>query len=144
MSVRDIDFTPFYDFSILFWDCSDSEVYFGTVQIVRYILGLFRQWGIFWDCSDSEVYFGTVQTVRYILGLFRQCGIFLCLLFFIFRLIKCIRGIDFACDFNNFSIRFWNCSDSVVFFFTEDNHVENIQTWIILQPIAEVGGGNKR
>ena len=28
---------------------------------------------------------------------------------------SCARGINFACN-NNFWIRFWNCSDSVVFF----------------------------
>ena len=56
---------------------------------------------IFQNCSDSVVYF------------------FVCCFSF-FRLIKCIRGIEFACDFNDFSIRFWNCSDMQcgIFFFS--------------------------
>jgi hypothetical protein len=51
----------------IFWNCSDSVVYFRTVPTVWYILELFRQCGIFWNCSDSVVYFGTVPTVWYIL-----------------------------------------------------------------------------
>ena len=109
-------------FSIRFWNGSDSVVFyvslldFGTVPTVWYffvflfdfgtvptawyfllfyqILELFRQCGIFFFLLD----FGTVPTVWYflffyqILVLFRQCGIFC------------------------FSIRFWYCSNSVVFF----------------------------
>ena len=58
-------------FSITFWRCSDSVVFF------YYILEMFRQCGIFcfsitfWRCSDSVVFF------YYILEMFRQCGIFL-------------------------------------------------------------------
>jgi hypothetical protein len=93
-------------FSIWFWNCSDSMVFFvflldfRTVPTVWYflffywILELFRQCGIFcfsigfWNCSDSVVFsvflldFGTVPSVWYflffylILELFRQCGIF--------------------------------------------------------------------
>ena len=87
---RGIDFAFFYDFvycilelfrqcgilcfSIIFWNCSDSVVffvfllYFGTVPTVWYfvffycILELFRQCCmlcfsiVFWNCSDSVVF----------------------------------------------------------------------------------------
>jgi len=68
LCVRGIDFASFYDFSIGFWNCSDSVVFF------YWILELFRQCGIFlldfgtvptvlyfsigfWNCSDSVVFF---------------------------------------------------------------------------------------
>jgi hypothetical protein len=35
---------------------------FGTVPAVWYFLELFRQCGIFWNCSDSVIFFGTVHT----------------------------------------------------------------------------------
>jgi hypothetical protein len=63
-----IDFASFYDFSIGFWNCSDSVVFF------YWVLELFRQCGIF------LLGFGTVPTVVFfywVLELFRQCGIFL-------------------------------------------------------------------
>ena len=67
--VRILDFASFFDFSIVFWNCSDSVVFFvfllylGTVPTVWYflfsycILGLFRQCGIF------LLYFETVPTM---------------------------------------------------------------------------------
>ena len=80
--VRVIDFAFSYDFSIGFWNCSHSVVFF------YWILELFLQCGIFlldfgivptvwyfsigfWNCSHSVVFF------YWILELFPQCGIFL-------------------------------------------------------------------
>ena len=85
-----LDFGPVptvWYFSIQFWTCSDSVVFF-------YILDLFR----FWTCSDSVVFFYTI------LDLFRQCGIFL-------------LDFGPVLTVWYFSIRFWTCSDSVVFFY---------------------------
>ena len=73
----------------------------------------------FWNCSDSVVFFflvdfGIVQTVWYflffwqILELFRQCGIFLLFC----QILEFFRQCGIFC----FSVRFWNCSDSVVCF----------------------------
>jgi hypothetical protein len=52
-----INFASFYDFTVRFWNCSDSVVFFGTVPTVWYFLELFRQCGICWNCSDSVVFF---------------------------------------------------------------------------------------
>jgi hypothetical protein len=54
----------------VFWNFSDSVVYFGTFPTVWCILELFQQCGIFRNCSDSVVYFETVPTAWYILKLF--------------------------------------------------------------------------
>jgi hypothetical protein len=51
-----INFASFYDFTVRFWNCSGSVVFFGTVPTVWYFLELFRQCGIFWNCSDSVVF----------------------------------------------------------------------------------------
>ena len=92
--VRILDFASFFDFSIVFWNCSNTVVFFvfllylGTVPTVWYflffycILGLFRQCGIFcfpivsWDCSDSVVFFYCI------LELFRQWYFLFCVLWY--------------------------------------------------------------
>jgi hypothetical protein len=120
---------------IVFWNCSDSVGFcfpfyllaFGTVSTVLvfvfhfiyWLLELFRQcWFLFsilfigfWNCSDScgfcfpfyLLVFGTVPTVLvfifhfiyWLLEMFRQCWFLFSILF----------------------IGFWNCSDSVGFYF---------------------------
>jgi hypothetical protein len=96
-------------FSIGFWSCSNSVVFF------YWILELFQQCCIFlldvgtfptvlyfsigfWSCSNSVVFF------YWMLELFQQCCIFL---------------LDFGAvpTVLYFSIGFWNCSNSVVFFY---------------------------
>ena len=92
--VRILDFASFFDFSIVFWNCSNTVVFFvfllylGTVPTVWYflffycILGLFRQCGIFcfpivsWDCSDSVVFFYCI------LELFRHWYFLFCVLWY--------------------------------------------------------------
>ena len=46
MYVRVIDFAPFYDFSIRFWNCSDSGIFFKFSLFNGY--GFFLNWD--WDC----------------------------------------------------------------------------------------------
>ena len=97
----------FYDFSMVFWNCSDRVVFFAFTFISTIFL---------W-------YFGTVPTEWYfllsllflrffygILELFRQSGIF-CFHFY----------------FYDFSMVFWNCSDRVVFFVF--NFISTIFLW---------------
>ena len=96
-----------YDFSMVFWNCSDRVVFFALTFIPTIFL---------W-------YFGTVPTEWYfllsllflrffygILELFRQSGIF-CFNFY----------------FYDFVMVFWNCSDRVVFFVF--NFISTIFLW---------------
>ena len=54
--VRIIDFASFFDFSIVFWNCSDTVVFFvfllylGTVPTVWYFSI------VFWNCSDNGIF----------------------------------------------------------------------------------------
>ena len=54
--VRIIDFASFFDFSIVFWNCSDTVVFFvfllylGTVPTVWYFSI------VFWNCSDTGIF----------------------------------------------------------------------------------------
>ena len=54
--VRIIDFASFFDFSIVFWNCSDTVVFFvfllylGTVPTVWYFSIAF------WNCSDTGIF----------------------------------------------------------------------------------------
>ena len=105
-----------FHFSIRFWNCSDSVVFFVFHFSIRIwncsdsVVSVFHFSIRFWNCSNSVVSlffiflldFRTVPTVwllcfsffYWILELFIQCGIFVF----------------------HFSVRIWNCSDSVVFF----------------------------
>ena len=96
-----------YDFSMVFWNCSDRVVFFAFTFISTIFL---------W-------YFGTVPTEWYfllsllflrffygILELFRQSGIF------------CFHFYSY-----DFSMVFWNCSDRVVFFVY--NFIPTIFLW---------------
>ena len=79
---------------------------------------------LFWNCSDSVVFF--VLFFYYILNMFRQFGIF----FF----------FNFLLDFGHvptvwyylfyFSIRFWTCSDSLVFAVFHVSHQEPYDSMI--------------
>jgi hypothetical protein len=119
-------------FSIGFWNCSDSVIFF--VLFFHWILDLFWQCDIFcfiflmdlgtvpmvWyflfyfsigsrNCSDSAVFF--VLFFEWILDLFRQCGIFC----FIFLMdLGSVPTVWYFLFY--FSIGSWNCSDGVVFF----------------------------
>ena len=107
----------FYDFSIRFRNCSDNVVFYIFLLFLRFfyqIQELFRQCDIFYFSFYSTIfllYLGNVLTVWYFIflfflgffyqiqELFRRCGIFY-----------------FSFYFQDFSIRFRNCSDNVVFY----------------------------
>ena len=91
---------------------------------------MFRQCCIFWNCSDSVVYFRIVQTVLYILELFRQCCIF-CFSFYYHKLFiicwsvctqpgkwqvmyMCTMGVGFSSIYD-IVIETWNYSVRVIF-----------------------------
>ena len=75
--------------------------------IVRYFMFYFSIG--FWNFSDSVVFF--VLFFYWILDLFWQCGIFC----FIFRMdLGTVPTVWYFLLY--FSIGFWNCSDSVIFF----------------------------
>jgi hypothetical protein len=108
-------------FSIGFWNCSDSVVFF------YWFFKLFRQCGIF------LLVFETVPTVVFFywfFKLFRQCGIFLLVfqtvptVWYFLLVFQTVPTVwYFLLVFETvptvwyFSIGFWNCSDGVVFFY---------------------------
>jgi hypothetical protein len=122
----------FFYFSIGFWNCSDGVVFFGL--FFYWILDLFWQCGIFFliflmdlgtarrvwyvlfyfsngSKNCSTVWYFFVLFFYWILELFWQCGIF-CFIFLLdLGTVPMVRYFLFY-----FSIAFWNCSDSVVFF----------------------------
>ena len=110
-------------FSIWFWTCSDSVVFFvflfdfGPVPTVSYflffylILDLFRQCGICFFLFD----FGPVPTVWYFFVFLFDFGPVPTVWYFLFFYL--ILDLFRQCRIFCFSIWFWTCSDSVVFVF---------------------------